>query len=131
LKLKLDWLDRLTRHLAGRRTGFDRSVLCGDLNVLSDGPQKAGCLGRTPEERKLLQALRDAGFVDLYRRVNPSGPGLNYCFNRLASPTSRLQLLLGSENAADSVLDARVDIEYRRPIKVSCPLGSSQLSQST
>jgi len=75
--------------------------------------------------------FRDAGFVDLYRRVNPSGPGLNYCFNRLASPTSRLQLLLGSENAADSVLDARVDIEYRRPIKVSCPLGSSQLSQST
>ena len=117
LKLKLDWLDRLTRHLAGRRIGFARSVLCGDFNVLPDGPEKAGCLGRTPEERKLLQALRDAGFVDLYRRVNPSDPGLNYGFNRLAPPTSRLQLLLGSENVADSVLAAHVDIEYRKAIE--------------
>lgn len=116
LKLKLAWLDRLIAHLAERRMGSERSVLCGDFNVLPDGSDKR-CLGQTPEERRRLGALCEVGFADLYRRAKPKAPGCNYGFNPRESPTSRLQLLLGSEDVADSVLAACVDLKYRRRLE--------------
>lgn len=112
LKLKLDWLDRLTAHVKDGRVASDRSILCGDFNVLPDVPAKR-VLGRTPEEQESLRALRATGLVDLYPYQEPWDPGFNYEFNRRDPPTSRLQLLLGSENVADSVVCARVDLEYR------------------
>ena len=114
---KVDWLDRLIGHLGERRTGSDHSVLCGDFNVLPDVPAKPGVLNLTLEEKERLRALLDAGFVDLYRRVNPSSDtGFNYDFNPRLPPTARLQLILGSESVAEAPVSAHVDKEYRAPV---------------
>ncbi|MDE2921335.1 MAG: endonuclease/exonuclease/phosphatase family protein [Acidobacteriota bacterium] len=117
LAYKVAWLDRLIAHLKGRRIESDRSLLCGDFNVLPDVPAERGVLNCTLDEQKRLQTILETGFVDLYRRVNPvPEPGLNYGFNRRLPPTTRLQLVLGSESIADSVASERVDLEYRAPV---------------
>lgn len=115
LAYKVAWLDRLIAHLKEQRIASDRSVLCGDFNVLRDVPAKRGVLNCTPEEKQRLQGILDTGFLDLYRSRS-SDPGLNYGFNRRRQPTTRLQLILGSESIADSVASARVDLEYRAPV---------------
>lgn len=117
LEIKLAWLDRLTKYLAERRVGSGRSVLCGDFNVLPDVPEKPGALNCTPDEKRRLQAILKTGFEDLYRRFNASDPGDNYGFNPRVSPTTRLQLVLGSEEVAASVVCACVDLEYRVPLE--------------
>ena len=115
LAYKVAWLDRLIAHLEERRIAWDRSVLCGDFNVLPDVPAKRGVLNRTPEEKERLQTLQDLGFVDLYRRRS-SDEGLNYGFNWLLPPTSRLQLTLGTESVAAVTASVRVDLEYRAAV---------------
>ncbi|MXW01513.1 MAG: hypothetical protein F4X59_18185 [Holophagales bacterium] len=115
--LKIAWLDRLIAHVKEARVAPDRSMLCGDFNVLPDDCPQRRVLGRTPKEKQRLEALLATGFEDLYRCVHRSDPGLNYGFNPKTPPTSRLQLLLGSRNVAGSVQSARVDMEYRAPLE--------------
>ena len=117
LEIKLAWLDRLTKYLAERRLGSGRSVLCGDFNVLPDGPEEPGTLNCTADEKRRLQAILKTGFEDLYRRFNTSDPGHNYGFNPRVPPTARLQLVLGSEEVAASEVCACVDLEYRAPLE--------------
>ena len=120
LKYKVAWLKRLIAHLKERRIGSDRSVLCGDFNVLPDVPAKPGVPNCTPEEKELLQAILDTGFEDvhdLYRRVNPlPDSGLNYGFDPRLEPTARLHLVLGSESVAASATKVWVDKEYRAEV---------------
>ena len=117
LVYKVAWLDRLIAHLEERRVGPDRSLLCGDFNVLPDVPAKPGVPNCTPREQKRLQAILETGFVDLHRRVNPlSDAGFNYDFNRLLPPSARLQLVLGSESVAASASKVWVDEEYRAAV---------------
>ena len=117
LAYKLAWLDRLNAHLEKRQTASEPSLLCGDFNILPDVPAKQGVLNCAPEEQKRFQWLLKNGFVDLHRRVNPpSDQGLNYGFNPRLPPTTRLQLILGSESVAKSVASVRADLEYRAPI---------------
>ena len=117
LEYKVAWLKRLIAHLKERRIGSDRSVLCGDFNVLPDVPAKAGDLNCTPDEKKRLQAILDTGFEDLHLRVNTaSDPGLNYGFNPRLKRTARLQLILGGESVAASASKVWVDKEYRAEV---------------
>ena len=114
------WLDRLNAHFEDRKTSSERSPLCGDFNILPDVPAKPGVLNCTPEEKKRYQGLLKAGFVDLHRWVNPpSDQGLNYGFNPRKPPTSRLQLILGSDSVAKSVDALWVDLKYRALIDAS------------
>ncbi len=114
---KIAWLDRLNAHLEERRTASERSLLCGDFNILPDVLAKQGVLNCTLEEKKQYKGLLNTGFVDLHVRVNPpSDHGLNYGFNPQQPPTTRLQLILGSESVAKSVASVRADLEYRAPI---------------
>ena len=114
LKLKLAWLDRLNKYVAERGLGSGRSVLCGDFNVLPDVPCKPGVLGVIPDEKRQLQAILDRGFDDLYRcaNPNPSDEGFNIRSHLPSIPPARLQLVLGSESVAASVVGAWVG-EYR------------------
>ena len=117
LEYKVAWLKRLIAHLKERRIGSDRSVLCGDFNVLPDVPAKPGDLNCTPDEKKRLQAILDTGFEDLHLRVNTaSDPGLNYDFNPGLKRTARLQLILGGESVAASASKVWVDKEYRAEV---------------
>ena len=114
LKYKVAWLDRLIAHLKERRIDSDRSVLCGDFNVLPDVSAKPGVLNSTPKEQERLEAILDTGFEDLHLRVNTaSDPGLNYDFNPRHKRTARLQLILGSKGVAASASKVWVDEEYR------------------
>lgn len=117
LAYKVAWLDRLIAHLQEQRAGSDRSVLCGDFNVLPDVPAKSGVPNCTPEEQQRLRAMLGAEFVDLYRCVNPlPDAGLNYGFNPRLPPTARLQLILAGERVAASASEVWVDEEYRAVI---------------
>ena len=117
---KIAWLDRLNAYLEQWNASSKRSLLCGDFNVLPDVPATPGVLNCTPEEKKRYRRLLKTGFVDLHRRVNPaSDQGLNYGFNPRKPPTSRLQLILGSDSVAKSVDSLWVDLEYRAPIDAS------------
>ena len=117
---KIAWLDRLIAHLQERKTSSERSLLCGDFNILPDVPAKPRVLNCTPEEKKRYRRLLKIGFVDLHRQVNPpSDQGLNYGFNARKPPTSRLQLILGSDSVAKSVDALWVDLKYRASINAS------------
>ena len=117
---KIAWLDRLIAHLQERKASSERSLLCGDFNILPDVPAKPRVLNCTPEEKKRYRRLLETGFVDLHRQVNPPlDQGLNYGFDARKPPTSRLQLILGSDSAAKSVDSLRVDLEYRASISAS------------
>ena len=117
LAYKVAWLDRLVAHLEERRIESDRSLLCGDFNVLPDVPAKSRVLNCTPEEQQRLRAIRGTGFADLHRRVNPdSDKGLNFDFNPRVRPTARLQLILAGERVAASASEVWVDEEYRAPL---------------
>ena len=117
LAYKIAWLDRLIAHIEDEQIAAERSMLCGDFNVLPDVPAKPGILGSTLEEKERFHRLLKSGFVDIHRRVNsPSDQGLNYGFNPLEPPTSRLQLILGNESVAKSVASVWVDLKYRAPI---------------
>ena len=117
---KIAWLDRLITHLQERKTSSEHSLLCGDFNVLPDVPAIPRVLNYTPEEKKRYRRLLKIGFVDLHRQVNPpSDQGLNYGFDARKPPTSRLQLILGSDSVAKSVDSLWVDLKYRALIDAS------------
>jgi len=74
---KLDWFDRLVRHLDAVAGPDDDVVLCGDLNVAPEDRDVwdvrlvHGSTHVTPEERARFQALLDWGLVDALRRCWP------------------------------------------------------------
>lgn len=118
IERKVAWLKRLREHIAERHDRSAECVLCGDFNVVLDGPPKSGTPCCTEEERHQLTSLLGSGFVDLFRRLHPDGQvGFNYGFNIYRSVTSRLHLILGTERVAERLRCAWVDLEYRQEIE--------------
>ncbi len=74
---KLDWFERLRRHLDAVTDPTDDVVLCGDLNVAPedrdvwDIDAVHGATHVTDDERSRFQALLDWGMVDVFRQAHP------------------------------------------------------------
>ena len=116
LERKIMWLKLLHEHLGKRSTRPERCILAGDFNVVSDGETQPRKLNYTKEEREALNRILGLGFRDLYRLRHPSScTGYNYGF--IHKPVSgRLHRILGSDDIADRLCEAWVDLEYREAV---------------
>lgn len=119
----LEAMAQRARELADRP-----ALVAGDMNVcLTDAdvwdPQLVhGSTHITPDERKRLQAVLDAGFTDAFRSVEPDDPGFSWWDYRAGHFHKgfglRIDLVLLSEPLAARLAGAFVDRSYRKPTKV-------------
>lgn len=128
---KLAWLDRLRAHAAELLAEERPIVLAGDWNVIaSDDPDDvfsakamASDALMQPESREGLRRILNLGYTDAIRARYPEGAVYTFwdytagCWQRDAG--FRIDHLLLSAQAADRLLDAGVDKDYRGREKAS------------
>jgi exodeoxyribonuclease III len=74
---KLDWLDRLARHIDTVSSNGEHVLVCGDFNIAPedrdvwDTAAVHGATHVSAPERARLAALLDRGFVDVFRAQYP------------------------------------------------------------
>lgn len=113
IERRVAWLRSLQTHVREQGYAGRHSLLCGDFNVMPDGPPRRGGTYSEREQHELAR-LCELGFSDLYRRAHPDGrDGFNFGFKFLDEGTSRLHLVLGSRSVTDFLRDAWVDLDYR------------------
>jgi exodeoxyribonuclease-3 len=77
VEYKIDFYDTLLSFCSDLRTGGHPLVICGDFNTahqpidLARPKQNRKTSGFLPEERKALTRWLEAGFVDVFRHLNP------------------------------------------------------------
>ena len=126
IERRVEWLNRLRRHVHDKGYADRASLLCGDFNVKfkADGPRTGELYSQ--EEEDALMELLDLGFCDLYRKAhcNPrKNPGRTRGYNdRHPIGTSRLHLILASKSLARGLWDAQLDLRVDRPRKDAPPL---------
>jgi exodeoxyribonuclease-3 len=128
---KLAWFDRLTAHSRKLLTEERPTVLAGDWNVIpTDDPDdvfSAKAMAHDalmqPESRTAFRRLSNLGWTDAIRARYPEGAVYTFwdytagCWQRDAG--FRIDHLMLSPHAADRLLDAGVDKEYRGREKAS------------
>ena len=128
-KVKLGWLERLASFVEPRADRDAPFMLGGDFNVCwtdldsYGGARMRGRIFHTTEERALVDRLRDAGLVDLFRARYPPRAGFSWWEYRAGSlhrqEGMRLDLLLATPVLAGRVKDVYVDRDYRKKGTVS------------
>lgn len=128
-KVKLAWLETLAKHIESRADREAPLVVGGDFNVCwTDldswgGVRFKGHVHHTDEERALIDRLRDAGLVDLYRSKYPDEPGFSWWDYRAGSfhkkEGMRIDLLLATPVVAARLKEVRVERDYRKKGKPS------------
>ncbi|HWT13536.1 MAG TPA: exodeoxyribonuclease III [Allosphingosinicella sp.] len=128
---KLAWMERLRAHAAELLAEERPAVLAGDWNVIpTDDPDdvfSARAMAHDalmqPETRAAFRRIQNLGFTDAIRARYPDGAVYTFwdytagCWQRDAG--FRIDHLLLSPQAADRLLDAGVDKEYRGREKAS------------
>ena len=128
---KLAWMDRLRAHALELLAEERPLVLAGDWNVIpTDDPDdvfSARAMAHDalmqPESRAAYRRILNLGFTDAIRARYPEGAVYTFwdytagCWQRDAG--FRIDHLLLSPQAADRLLDAGVDKEYRGREKAS------------
>lgn len=113
IERRVAWLRCLRTHVREQGYAGRQSLLCGDFNVIPDGPPRSGSAYSEREQHELAR-LCELGFVDLYRWAHPGEEaGFNFGFKFSEEGTSRLHLILGSESLTGRLRDAWVDMDYR------------------
>lgn len=73
---KLEWLGSLKNYMATERSNHEKVVLCGDFNIAPDDrdvydPKEVkGTIMCSDLERTALEAIRETGMVDIFRKVH-------------------------------------------------------------
>lgn len=126
-KVKLAWLEQLAHHLETRADRDAALVVGGDFNVCwttndsFGGVHFVGKIHHTDAERALVDRVRDAGLVDLFRAKYPTEPGYSWwdyragCFHK--NQGMRIDLLFATPTVARRLRDVTVDREYRKKSK--------------
>jgi exodeoxyribonuclease-3 len=128
---KLAWMDRLRAHAMELLAEERPTILAGDWNVIpTDDPDDVFSAKAMvsdalmqPESRQALRRILNLGFTDAIRARYPEGAVYTFwdytagCWQRDAG--FRIDHLLLSAQAADRLLDAGVDKEYRGREKAS------------
>lgn len=128
-QMKLAWLERLAVHVETRADKNAPLVLGGDFNVCCTdldsygGARFQGHIFHTAEERALVERLRAAGLVDLFRAKYADVAGFTWWDYRAGSfhknEGMRIDLLFATEPVAARVKDVYVDRDYRKKGKAS------------
>jgi len=94
-------------------------LFCGDLNVahteddLANPKQNVGKHGFTNEERERFQDFVNAGYVDIFRKFNPSGNGFYTWWTHWANARARnvgwrIDYWMASKLIAGKISDAKI-----------------------
>jgi exodeoxyribonuclease-3 len=93
---KLQWLERLGRHVGAACAGDSPAVLCGDLNVapepidVHDPAAWEGQVLCSAAEREALARALGSGWIDVVRRLNPEARIYSWWdYRQLAFPKNR------------------------------------------
>ncbi len=119
---KLAWFTSLSEYWRDRPSAG--AVLCGDFNVVPEavdswrGEAGDGRIFHTLEERAAFRSLLDAGLEDLFRMAKPDEQAFSWWDYRGGSfhrgHGLRIDLILGSRDVAERVVDVRTDRDYRK-----------------
>jgi exodeoxyribonuclease-3 len=126
--VKIGFLERLAAFVEGRTDKNAPFVLGGDFNVCCTpldsfgGTRLDGTIFHTEKERALVERLRLAGLVDLFRAKHPDDPGFSWWDYRAGAfhkkEGMRLDMLFAAPALASRVQEVYVDREYRKKSKV-------------
>jgi exodeoxyribonuclease-3 len=128
---KLAWMERLRLHALDLLAEEKPTILAGDYNVIpTDDPDDvfsaramASDALMQPESRQALRRILNLGYTDAIRARTPEGQVYTFwdytagCWQRDAG--FRIDHLLLSAQAADRLVDAGVDKDYRGREKAS------------
>jgi len=123
-RYKLEWYERLRRHLDVRHRPDEVLAICGDFNVapeprdVHDPRLWEGQTMFTVREREALKRVMDFGLVDTFRLHHPEGERFSWWdYRMLAFPKNRglrIDLLLATRPLADRCIAADIDREVRK-----------------
>ena len=113
---RVAWLNRLRNHVSTGDYLHHESLLCGDFNVMADGPPWKS--GYSEFEWRALDELLRLGFCDLYRKAHPGvteNPGWTrgYSEEDCTKGSNRLHLILASKSLASRLQSACVAVESK------------------
>jgi len=121
---KLDWLRRCKTWLDSNREQGGPLLLCGDFNIapedrdVHDPALWAGQVLCHPDERAALAAIRDLGFVDLFRRLQPESQAFSWWdYRQLAFPKNlglRIDHIYGPESLLALCKNISIDRDTRK-----------------
>ena len=123
---RVAWLNRLRDHVRDRGYYSRDGLLCGDFNVMADGPPWN--TGYSKFEWRVLDDLLSLGFCDLYRKAHPcvtENPGWTrgYSEEDCTKGSNRLHLILASKSLTPHLQSACVEVESKPwPRKDAPPL---------
>lgn len=124
IEKRVAWLNRLRDHINKEGYAHRDSLLCGDFNVMADGPPWKP--GYSENEWRVLDELLRLGFFDLYRcaysdPIDMLGCTRGYDLN--PKGTNRLHLVLASGSLKRRLRSAYVDVDSEpRPRSDAPPL---------
>ena len=126
---KLEWMERLAKHLAAAADPSDRLILCGDFNVAiddldaADPGRWAGTVLCHPDARRRLESIANWGFTDVFRAHHPGGGVYSWWdYRRLAFPRNdglRIDHIYATEPLASRCTAAEVGRDERKGAKPS------------
>ncbi len=121
---KLDWLEKITAHLAEERARHERFVVVGDFNItpgdadVYDPEALAGDIHCSEPERAALQRLCGVGLTDTFRLFEqPEGAfsWWDYRMNAFRRNLGlRIDLVLASDALRDACESCAIDVAPRR-----------------
>ncbi len=121
---KLQWLDRLRRHVESACDATEPLILCGDFNVAPsdddawDPSKLHGATHVSPPERDAVQALLDWGLVDTFRTLRPEPKIFSWWDYRAGDFHEgrglRIDLALASKPLAERATFALIDRNARK-----------------
>lgn len=126
---KLDWLDRLRRHLDGRYDRDDNLIVCGDTNVAVDDKDVANpdawadSVLCHDDARSAFADLCAWGLIDVFRQHHPDGGIYSWWdYRRLGFPKNdglRIDHILATAGLAEHCTSATIDRDERKGSKPS------------
>ena len=114
IESRVAWLDDLRDYVNSVGYAREDSLLCGDFNVMADGPPWKK--GYSPKEWRVLDELLSIGFCDLYRCAHSDSndmPGRTRGYDVCPEGTNRLHLILGNRGLKRRLRSACLDVESR------------------
>ncbi len=121
---KLNWLARWKTWLDAHNAADAPLLLCGDFNIapedrdVHDPVAWEGQVLCHPDERAALAGIRDCGFQDLFRRLNPDLNAFSWWdYRQLAFPKNRglrIDHIYGTQSLAERCRGVSIDREARK-----------------
>ena len=116
---KLEWLAKLLRFCQREGDGTGRAFICGDFNIapadidVHDPELWAGRILCSEAERDALEAIRNWGWIDLFRRHHPEGGHFSWWDYRAGgfrrNHGLRIDHVWGTAELADCCTEAWID----------------------